>query len=68
MNRTSRSISPPVSPSSSGINVFNESEVLPPITQVNPARGMTGGKTIPSFSITSESPQRVTTLLALGIA
>ena len=64
-NRTLRVPTPPP-PSSKGVTIFQDSEILPPITQAETRQG-NDGKTLPSFSIPSSSSHRTLTLIALEL-
>ena len=59
-------VATPPPPSSNGVTVFEDSEILPPITQAESRQG-NDGKTLPSFNITSSSSHRTLTLIALEL-
>jgi len=59
-------VATPPPPSSNGVTVFEDSEILPPITQAETRQG-NDGKTLPSFNITSSSSHRTLTLIALEL-
>jgi len=66
MSKRPLRIATPPPPSSSGVTVFEDSEILPPINQAETRQG-NDGKTLPSFSIPSSSSHRTLTLIALEL-